>query len=65
MNVYKCWYRVIVCLLSRQIIIRQNATGNLPFSWRRNFLQRTSNFFLLMSGTSDYSEFTGSFTFQL
>ena len=23
MNVYKCWYRVIVCLLSRQIIIRQ------------------------------------------
>ena len=35
MNVYKCWYRVIACLLSREIIICQNATGNLSFSWRK------------------------------
>ena len=33
MNVYKCWYRVIVVLLSHQIIICQNATSNI-FSWR-------------------------------
>ena len=34
MNVYKCWYRVIVVLLSHQIIICQNATSNISFSWR-------------------------------
>ena len=31
MNVYKCWYRVIVVLLSHQIIICQNATSNISF----------------------------------
>ena len=34
MNVYKCWYRVIVVLLSHQIIICLNATSNISFSWR-------------------------------
>ena len=30
----------------------------------RNFLQRTSDFFLLMAGTAEYSEYSGGFTFQ-
>ena len=33
-NVYKCWYRVIVVLLSHQKIIFQNATSNISFSRR-------------------------------
>ena len=35
MNVWKCWYRVIVCLLSRQRSLCKNATGNLPFLWQK------------------------------